>query len=84
MRHDAQEVAQFLLGGQSGSITVIEPATGAIRAMYSNPTFDPNTFVNADFAVAQEVITDLQNTPPETRCSPRRTRSGTCPARRSR
>ena len=31
--------------------------------MYSNPTFDPNTFVNADFAVAQEIITDLQNAP---------------------
>ena len=63
VRNDAQEAAKFLLGGQSGSITVIEPATGAIRAMYSNPTFDPNTFVNADFAVAQEVITDLQNAP---------------------
>ena len=63
VRHDAQQAAQLLLGGQSGSITVIEPATGAIRAMYSNPTFDPNTFVNADFAVAQDVITDLQNAP---------------------
>jgi penicillin-binding protein A len=63
VRHDAQQVAKFLLGGQSGSITVIEPRTGAIRAMYSNPTFDPNTFVNADFAVAQQTITDLQNAP---------------------
>ena len=63
VRHDAQEAAKFLLGGQSGSITVIEPATGAIRAMYSNPTYDPNTFVNADFDIAQEVITDLQNAP---------------------
>jgi penicillin-binding protein A len=63
VRHDAQQVAKFLLGGQSGSITVIEPSTGAIRAMYSNPTFDPNTFVNADFAIAQQTITDLQNAP---------------------
>ena len=63
VRHDAQEAAKFLLGGRTGSITVIEPKTGAIRAMYSNPTFDPNTFVNADFAVAQQTITDLQNTP---------------------
>ncbi len=63
LRHDAQEVAKFLLGGQTGSITVIEPKTGAIRAMYSNPTFDPNTFVNADFAVAQGTITELQNAP---------------------
>ena len=63
VRHDAQEAAKFLLGGRTGSITVIEPSTGAIRAMYSNPTFDPNTFVNADFEVAQQTITDLQNTP---------------------
>ena len=39
----------------------MEPATGAVRVMYSNPSYDPNTFVNAEFEVAQEVITDLQN-----------------------
>ena len=61
VRNDAQQVAQFLLGGQTGSITVIEPKTGAIRAMYSNPTYDPNTFVNADFDVAEGIITELQN-----------------------
>lgn len=63
LRHDAQQVAKFLLGGRTGSISVIEPATGAIRVMYSNPTYDPNTFVNADFEVAQQTITDLQNAP---------------------
>ncbi|MGB0114260.1 MAG: penicillin-binding transpeptidase domain-containing protein [Ilumatobacteraceae bacterium] len=63
LRHDAQAAAQFLLGGRTGSVTVIEPKTGAIRAMYSNPSYDPNTFVNADFDVAQQVITDLQNAP---------------------
>jgi penicillin-binding protein A len=61
VRNDAQEAAKFLLGGRAGSITVIEPATGAIRAMYSNPSYDPNTFVNADFEVAQQIITELQN-----------------------
>jgi penicillin-binding protein A len=63
IRHDAQEAAKFLLGGRTGSISVIEPATGAIRAMYSNPTYDPNTFVNADFDVAQQTLTELQNAP---------------------
>lgn len=63
LRHDAQGAAKFLLGGRSGSVTVIEPSTGAIRAMYSNPTFDPNTFVNADFDVAQEIISELQDAP---------------------
>jgi penicillin-binding protein A len=63
LRHDAQSAAAFLLGGRTGTVTVIEPQTGAIRAMYSNPTYDPNTFVNTDFAVAREIITDLQNAP---------------------
>jgi peptidoglycan glycosyltransferase len=63
LRADAQEAAQFLLAGRTGSVTVIEPQTGAIRAMYSNPTYDPNTFVNAPFAEAQQTITDLQTAP---------------------
>ncbi len=63
LRNDAQEVAKFLLGGRTGSVTVMEPDTGAIRAMYSNPSYDPNTFVNAPFSEAQDVITELQNAP---------------------
>ncbi|MBV1894527.1 MAG: hypothetical protein KUG57_10795, partial [Ilumatobacteraceae bacterium] len=61
LRHDAQSLAKFMLAGRTGSVVVLEPKTGAIRAMYSNPTYDPNTFVNADFEVAQETITELQN-----------------------
>ena len=63
LRADAQQVAKFLLGGRTGSIVVMEPATGAVRVMYSNPSYDPNTFVNAEFEVAQQAITDLQNAP---------------------
>jgi penicillin-binding protein A len=63
LRADAQEAAKFLLAGRSGSVTLIEPRTGAIRAMYSNPTFDPNTFVNAPFEEARQTITDLQQQP---------------------
>ncbi len=31
-------------GGKSGSITVMDPKTGAIIAMANNPTFDPNNY----------------------------------------
>jgi peptidoglycan glycosyltransferase len=61
LRADAQRVAKFLLGDRLGSIVVLEPATGAVRVMWSYPSYDPNTFVNAGFDAAQKVITDLQN-----------------------
>lgn len=60
LRHDAQQAAKFFLGGNEGSVVVIEPDTGAIVAMWSNPSYDPNTFVNAPFEEARETITELQ------------------------
>lgn len=61
VRHDLQQLAQQLLGDRKGSVVVVEVATGAVRAMYSNPTYDPGTFVNAPFEDAQELIVELQN-----------------------
>lgn len=61
LRHDLQQVAKFSLGNRKGSVVVIEVETGAVRALWSNPTFDPSTFVNAPFEEAQETITALQN-----------------------
>lgn len=60
VRHDLQRQAQQLLGDRKGSVVVVEVATGAVRAMYSNPTYDPSTFVNAPFEEAQESIIALQ------------------------
>ncbi|HWE57048.1 MAG TPA: penicillin-binding protein 2 [Acidimicrobiales bacterium] len=37
-----QKVAQSELTGRLGSVVALNPKTGAILAMYSNPTFDPN------------------------------------------
>jgi peptidoglycan glycosyltransferase len=39
---DAQRVAFEALGGQRGAVVALEPATGRIRAMASNPGFDPD------------------------------------------
>ena len=63
VRHDLQQVAKFALGGRTGSVVVIDIETGAVRAMYSNPTFDPNTFVGLPFEEAQDTIIELQNAP---------------------
>lgn len=40
-----QAQARALLGGQTGSIVVIEPDTGAVLAMVSTPGFDPRSLV---------------------------------------
>jgi peptidoglycan glycosyltransferase len=36
------------LAGRAGSIVALDPATGAVLAMYSNPTFDPNQLASLD------------------------------------
>jgi len=43
-----QQDAVTALGGRAGAIVVLDPATGAIEAMYSNPTFDPNPLAAND------------------------------------
>lgn len=37
-----QQAAQTALAGRDGAIVAIDPQTGAVEAMYSNPTYDPN------------------------------------------
>ena len=41
-----QAVAEAQLGDEQGSVVAIDPDTGAILAMASMPSFDPNRFVN--------------------------------------
>ena len=52
LRSDLQQVAKDALGDREGSVVVIEPATGAVRAMWSFPTYDPNLIANPDFDAA--------------------------------
>lgn len=40
-----QEAAEKALGGRRGAVVAIEPATGEVLAMVSQPSFDPNPFV---------------------------------------
>jgi penicillin-binding protein A len=46
---DAQRIATDALGSNRGSVVAIEPDTGKVRAMVSNPTYDPN-LVPDDYA----------------------------------
>jgi peptidoglycan glycosyltransferase len=43
-----QQVAEQQLAGRDGAVVAINPSTGAILAMYSNPTFDPNPLAAHD------------------------------------
>jgi peptidoglycan glycosyltransferase len=56
-----QEAAKRALGNKEGSVVVTNPATGAVLAMYSNPSFDPNLLVSHDSNVVSEAATALQN-----------------------
>lgn len=40
--HDLQKKAQDLLKGRRGAVVALDPKTGALLALVSNPTFDPN------------------------------------------
>ena len=41
-----QQQIHRLLGEQKGAVVVSEPRTGAVLALYSNPSYDPNLFVH--------------------------------------
>lgn len=41
-----QEITEKAFGERKGSLVAIEPETGGILALVSNPTFDPNLFVD--------------------------------------
>ncbi|MCL2636553.1 MAG: penicillin-binding protein 2, partial [Betaproteobacteria bacterium] len=41
-----QRVAEQAFGGRRGSLTAIDPRSGAILALVSSPAFDPNLFVD--------------------------------------
>ena len=56
-----QAAAKKALGNREGSVVVTNPTTGAVLAMYSNPSFDPNLLVSHDSNVVSEAATTLQN-----------------------
>ena len=59
---DIQQAAKDALGNREGSVVVIEPATGAVKAMWSSPTYDAN-FVADQKRITSDVLTYLNEIP---------------------
>mgnify|MGYP001073120589 CR=1 FL=1 len=53
VRSDIQAVAKQQLGDFKGSIVALDPRSGEILALYSNPSFDPNLIANHDVTDSQ-------------------------------
>jgi peptidoglycan glycosyltransferase len=59
IRDNVQEVARQALGDREGSVVALDPRTGAIYAMWSNPSFDPNALSTHDLSAANAVNEQL-------------------------
>jgi penicillin-binding protein 2 len=55
-----QLAAEQALGEEFGAVIVIQPSTGEVLAMASNPNYDPNVFVKG---IKKQAYKDLQEAP---------------------
>lgn len=55
-----QAIAQKALGDERGGAIVIDPKTGEVLALVSNPSFDPNIFIKG---ISAKQFNKLQNSP---------------------
>ena len=58
-----QKAAIKGLGKQRGAAVALDPSTGAILAMVSNPTFDPNKLASHDLDAVEALNTKLNDDP---------------------
>lgn len=63
VRADLQQVAKDALGEREGSVVVLNPITGAVLAMWSYPSYDPNLVAVHDNKRAGDVLTFLNASP---------------------
>ena len=64
---ELQKVARDLLGNQEGAVVALDPGSGEVRAMWSNPSFDPEPLASFDIGEAKAARAELN---PNSRSSP--------------
>jgi peptidoglycan glycosyltransferase len=62
---EAQQAAFDGLAGKVGAVVALDPGTGAILAMASTPSFDPNPLAHPDAEVQEQAWTALETDPAE-------------------
>lgn len=55
-----QRVAEDAMGENSGALVALDPRTGAVLALVSTPTYDPNLFVNG---LDRKTFNELRDSP---------------------
>jgi penicillin-binding protein A len=63
IRPELQEAASEALGGRAGAVAAIEPSTGRVLAMVSNPSYDPNRLSSHDGPSVREAWDQLNEAP---------------------
>ncbi len=49
-----QQIAKAALGSNRGAVVALDPSTGEVRAMWSNPSYDPSALASHDAKEAKE------------------------------
>ena len=58
---DLQEAARTALGERNGSVVVLDAQSGAVQALWSYPSYDPNLLADVDNRAAQNARRTLLN-----------------------
>jgi peptidoglycan glycosyltransferase len=58
-----QKAASDGLGSQTGAVVALNPKTGAVLALVSHPTYDPNRLAGHDVKKVQQAYADLNDDP---------------------
>jgi peptidoglycan glycosyltransferase len=67
LRNDVQATARQELGDRKGSVVALDPRTGAVLALWSTPSYDPNFTSSNDSKVARAFREQLDRNPDKPR-----------------